>query len=170
MIHEFIIIITGEQRSKLLPMYVVHKTVMEKNLAGKEEHDCLFHAASCDIIFTTLILREQLMFLLYSLSAFWSDPFILKNIIFCGNCGTSKLQNNPIIYVYLFVMQNIKRRDFAGEVNFEFFIWCIELFLSFKVTQYLSKLIKAFKFYNWKRIKNSFFLFCYYFLNVFICI
>lgn len=55
MIQEFIIIITSEQRSKLLPMYVVHKIVIEKNLTGKEEHDCLFHAASCDIIFITLI-------------------------------------------------------------------------------------------------------------------
>ena len=40
------------------------------------------------------------------------------------------------------------------------------LFLSFKMTPHLSKLIKASTFYKWKRTKNSY-CFLYYFLNVF---
>ena len=50
---------------------------------------------------------------------------------------------------------------FAGKVNFEFFYLMYTLrvfffFLIFKMTAHLSKLIKALKFYNWKRIKNSY--------------
>ena len=39
-------------------------------------------------------------------------------------------------------------------LSFEFDV--LELFISFKMTPYLSKFIKAFKFYHWKRIKNSY--------------
>ena len=52
-----------------------------------------------------------------------------------------------------------QKGEFAGEFNMEFFV-----FSDFKWHLILSKLIKAFKFDNWKRIKNS------SFLNVFIYI
>ena len=52
------------------------------------------------------------------------------------------------------MMQHIKKGNFVGEVNFEIFD-VLELFPSFKMTPHLSKLIKAFKFYICKRIKNS---------------
>ena len=63
------------------------------------------------------------------------------------------------------MMQLIKKKKkkkggrgfFAGEVNFEFLIlWIRDLLHSFRMTPHLSKLIKAFKFYNWKRIENSY--------------
>ena len=34
-----------------------------------------------------------------------------------------------------YVMQHIKSRDFAGEVNFEFFIWCIRALSFIKIDQ-----------------------------------
>ena len=61
--------------------------------------------------------------------------------------------------------------DFSGEINFEgflflfvclFFRWIKSFFLSLKMTLH-TKLIKAFKFYNQKRIQNS-----YCFLNTII--
>ena len=48
---------------------------------------------------------------------------------------------------------------FAGICLFHVF----ELFLSFLMTPYLSKLIKAFQFYNLEKIKNN--LFCFFFFH-----
>ena len=65
------------------------------------------------------------------------------------------------------VMQHIKSGHFAGEVNYEFCTWCIRVvFSALKMTPQLSKLIKAFKFYNWRKIENSF----SFSLNVFVYI
>ena len=67
-----------------------------------------------------------------------------------------------------YVIQHIKRGDFVGEVNFEFFIWCIKrvFFFSQLWNETSSKLIKAFRFCNCKKFENSY-CFLYYFLNVF---
>ena len=42
--------------------------------------------------------------------------------------------------------------------------WCIRAFFSLNMTLHLSKLIKAFKFYYWKRIKKTFNVFFIIFL------
>ena len=67
------------------------------------------------------------------------------------SCSTSKNKN-----------KTKKKGGFA--VNIDFLFDVLEFFLSF-ITPHLLKSIEAFKFYNWKRIENS-----YYFLNVFIYI
>ena len=69
-------------------------------------------------------------------------------------------------FIFAMWCSTLKRKIFAGDVNFEFLIWCKELFLSLKITSHLSKLIKAFKFYNWKRIESSY-CFLYYFSECF---
>ena len=89
-------------------------------------------------------------------------------------CNRKLVKKKQIPFMNLtYVMQhikNIKRGDFALVKSILSFVFdVLELFLSFKMTPRLSKLIKAFKFYNWKRIENSY-CFLYYFLNVFIYI
>ena len=50
-----------------------------------------------------------------------------------------------------------QKGDFAGEITFFSLLFdVLEIFLSFKMTPNLLKLIKAFKFYNWKTIENSY--------------
>ena len=79
----------------------------------------------------------------------WYTNFPGSNFLICVWCHTSK-----------------GRGDFAVGLNFEFFYLMYEsFFLSFKITPHSSKLIKAFKFYNWKRTENSSYWFLYYFLK-----
>ena len=49
----------------------------------------------------------------------------------------------------LYVMQHIKRETLQVKSSFSFDV--LELFLILKMTPYLSKLFKAFTFYNWKK-------------------
>ena len=77
------------------------------------------------------------------------------------------------LHFLLYVMQHIKREgglalQVKSILSFVISVLMLELFLSFKMTPYLLKPIKAFKFYNWERIRNSCLL--YYFLDVFIYI
>ena len=71
----------------------------------------------------------------------------------------------------LFVMKAHQRGGGPFQVKsiLSFVFDVLELFLMFKMTPHLSKLIKALKFHNWKKIGNSC-CFLYYFLNVFIFI
>ena len=62
-----------------------------------------------------------------------------------------------------YVMQHIKRGTLQAKLILSL-VFEVLVFLSFKIlmTPHLSKLIKAFKFYNWKSV---FFCFCFLFLN-----
>ena len=57
------------------------------------------------------------------------------------------------------MMQHIKKGHFTSEVNLSFVFDVLDLFLCFKMTPYLPKLIKSFKFYKWKKIKKSYYFF-----------
>ena len=72
-----------------------------------------------------------------------------------GNYSQDIVIKRFMMYGIPIVMQCITWRDSAGDVNFEFCIWCIVAFLRFKLTPQLSKLIKVCQFYKLKKDQKS---------------
>ena len=59
---------------------------------------------------------------------------------------------------FSYVMQHVKRGDFASEINCEFLFDVAKLFSALKGHLMYQKLVKEFKFYNWKWSKILIFL------------
>ena len=82
------------------------------------------------------------------------DPCL--GILFADNwtCVKDFVQkSNPLGYHICDAAHQKWGKGSAGKVNFEVFIWCIRAFSSSKMIPHSSKLIKALKFWNWKRVR-----------------